>query len=302
MKKYYCIVYIYILLFISCSSNNKLPLWDYTINKSKLTIFGSLQAVPRNMENIIYPIDESIDKAYKKSNTIVFINDPTKKDEYMQLFNKHAYLKNEEISSYLDKNALNDVKNIFKYSEISKLKPWALEEKLTEMISNRLDLDYSYGTETQLKMISQQEKKRIIGLEEPIELIKLYESIPEQTWIESIILKLKIIKNEDIIKAFKNLNKNVVIAWKQGNQNYLEYMENQYIRILSKYFNENELNIFRKDNFLNKKKKKIAEKLQELSNIIDTYFVCIDINYLYGQNSIIASLKQKQSPTGTEVD
>lgn len=285
MKKLVLSIFIFITINLSFGENqsSKCFLWEISFNNKTSFILGSIHLGHNDM----YPLDERIINAFKKSDELIVENDITQINilELQQKILQYGmYSGNDILKNHISEDLYEKIKeklnqNGMQIEAFHKFKPWFLG--VTIQLLALTKRGYSQETGIDLYFINKAKgKKTIIGLENPDDQLNIFNNLSpkvSELFLESALMSLD--ETEETMKA-------LVKAWKTGDTETLE-------NLILKSFNEHpELKPIYNKLFTERNIKMTDKTINYLKND-KTYFIVVGAGHLIGKEGIVKLLQKK---------
>jgi uncharacterized protein YbaP (TraB family) len=279
-----------ILLFLLCinafaqqtkGTELKHPLWKISSKTNTVYLLGSVHVLKQDA----YPLDKSIENAYKNSPRLIFeMNldevDPLKVQQLT--IAKGTYHDGRTIKDDLSKQAYESTKKRLTaqgldIEKIEQLKPWLLAVSIEVIELQRLGFDPNWGIDKYFYEKAKKDKKKIDGFETAEYQMNILCDMPASMQ-EAMLLQI-INDIDDVQKEF-----NVIIeAWKSGNAEMLD-------SVLLKSFRDFP-EVYQK--LITDRNKNWLPKIESLTSQKENAMIIVGAGHLVGERGILAALKHK---------
>jgi uncharacterized protein YbaP (TraB family) len=256
-------------------------LWTVDTPSNKIYLLGSVHLLKPDD----YPLSESINKAYKESQLIVFETDLTammKPEMLMKFQELSTYPQGEDLLQNLDLRTKRLLEK--KLSELglplesyTRFKPWAVAQNLAMKELQRLGFNLVYGVDFHFFKKATQDGKETDFLESPefqLDLIGNMVTRDQNEFLNQALEEMDVIKE---------LSGDLVKSWKTGNVDKL-------YKLLHKSF-EDYPDIH--DRFLIQRNKKWINKVEDAMLKNKNVLFVVGAGHLVGPESVVDLLKKK---------
>ncbi len=279
MKKIFLVIIF--CLFTSYSVFAETSLWKLQSGESTLYLAGSLHLLRKSD----YPLPEEFERAYKKSDMIVFetdIKELNKPETQHLLMSKGVYNDGTTLDKILSPEAYGILKKYCEENEmpidyIKNMKPWMAIITLTVIELVKMGVDQS-GVDLYFYSKANADGKKTTGLEEIEEHINIISSIDADIENDFIIYSIN-----DLKKSYELFNE-INTAWKKGDENglseiFLKEMRKETPKLYKSLITD------RNNSWLSKIKSYIKTPHTEM--------VIVGVAHLVGKDGVIELLKKQ---------
>lgn len=281
MRKLLLFLIFFLILVVSFA---KSLLWEVSSLHNKIYILGSIHLGKEDL----YPLDEEIEKAYKKAEKIVVEVDIAKIDilKMNKILKKYAFCPpNKTLKDLISSLTYEKLKkkleefNI-KFEDIENYRPWFLATLLEDWQLMRLGYDPQYGIDIYFINKAIEDSKEILGIESVEEQVEIFYSLSEKE--QDLFLFYTLVGLDNFEKEIKEIIK----CWKEGDADKLAS-----ILELSLIYYPQFKTLHKK--LIYERNKKMLSRIEELLKEGKIYFVIIGAGHLVGEEGIIKRLKDK---------
>ncbi len=219
MTHIYKMIVILVFVLTSSIASAKSFLWEIKDNNNSVFLLGSIHLLQQSD----YPLDNSIIKAFDRSEIVVFEADLNnlKSMEFQQyVLAKSFFTNGESLKTSLSPHAYNKVSDKLKQSGMSvdlfnMFKPWSLAMTLPVLEMKKIGYSEEHGLDNFLFRRASMKKKEIQALETGEFQISLFDDLTKQ---QQQNLLLHTIEELDLMQQLMGQMKS---AWKNGEANKL---------------------------------------------------------------------------------
>ena len=254
-------------------------LWRLEEKNSIIYFLGSIHLGKKGM----YPLDPQIYEAYESTNKLVVeSNILTSKDNADKETNSNSYFKNETLRDYLSEDLLEDLEGLLEsygmsLDDVIKMKPWHLARTVTLLEAQDLGYNPILGIDLHFLRKAKKDGKEIIELDAGKQLIDFSKTLPIDLQIRYFERGL-----ESHSESRQALDE-VVALWKAGDIiNFWEKERSIYMK------NDDLTPIY--NALIKKRNEAWMEKIEDMIDGGESYFVVVGAAHLVGHDSIIKKL------------
>lgn len=258
-------------------------LWVVKSKTATVYMLGSVHAAKKSL----YPLDDVIETAFKKSDTLVLevaMDEESKIKDATKLRAAGSYGKGESLDKALSKNVKKKLaayltKRMAPGGIFNKFRPWLVSVALTmEELKNHGFVE-AYGIDQHF--LSQSDgKKKIIALETTDDRVKMFKSLTAKDQEKMLDSTL-----DDIDKVGEMMTE-IFKAWKSGNSAQLDEL---ILKPLRKPEQKSVLKAIITDRNI-----KMTKKIEGFLKTESTYFVVVGSGHLIGKEGIVELLRKKK--------
>jgi uncharacterized protein YbaP (TraB family) len=271
-----------ILLPEALSQTKKNFLWKVRSKTNTVYVLGSIHYLKKD----VYPLDESIEKAFDQSDVLVVeanIGD-VKKADIQKLLGSAFYPENDTLEKHISQETLELLKKELgnlglPLEAVSKQKPWFLAMTLASLEILKLGFDPNYGIDKYF-LSKAAGTKKILELESLDYQINLFSKFSGKE--QELLLLLTL---QDIRVLEQELDK-LVKAWASGDDKGLE-------SIIRRSVGEDKRLVPIYEKLIDERNRSMVSKIEGYLKTKKTYLVIVGAGHLVGRQGIIELLKGK---------
>lgn len=292
IKRISAVLVILLFVFVSCTTIHKSGskyeikhvntfLWQINSNTSTVFLLGSIHVAKPDF----YPLNNSIEQSYKKSNALVVEVNINNID--MNSMMKRVLLPGREtLESKLSKNTYEKLKKLFEKNNFPetmyyKFKPWFAVMMITMMDVKNSGYDQNLGIDKYFLDKAKKDRKKIIELESADKQFDIFDNDLKN--FQDEFVKYTLEDSDNTIEMIDSL----ASYWKLGKIKKMNNLINQPIAEDSSFAIINDV-------LINKRNKKMADKIVDFLKTDKKYFVVVGAGHLIGNAGIVKLLSQIQ--------
>jgi len=266
------------------TASQKHFLWKVESEKATVYLMGSVHVGKEDL----YPLDDVIENAFKKSDRVVFELPLDKKGqlEAASQFVKAGRLpKGDTLDKHLDEKTKKLLDEYGKNSKfpIDKLKafrPWFVAITISQLEMAKHGYSPRHGVDHYFQRKAEEAGKPTEGLETYNDQIKVFTSLPEKT--QQLFLR----ESLQDVKKLNKIMQRMLAAWKAGDAAKLDEVEFKDLR--TKQYRP----LYR--NLIVERNKKWLKTIEGYLKTDATYFVVVGAGHLVGKDGLVELLKAKK--------
>jgi len=266
------------------SSSGDLFFWKVKGKENTVYLLGSIHIADPSF----YPLDYTIEQAYKDSEVVVFEFNPLEEikdsQKYKDLLEQSIYPEGQSVQDDLSVETFNLLKEYLEFNnlpieEVLKLKPWLIVQVIENLELLRLGLDPSYGFDFYFLEKAYIEKKKIAQIENPLDTVFAIANFDDQDMLLYSTL------NE--LGTLRDFYFDLAEAWKKGDRVSMEKLlfEDELLNTKS----GREL----MDILFNKRNKQMVEQITRYLNMSKNHFIVVGAAHYLGEEGIIGLLENE---------
>ena len=262
----------------------KLFLWEAVGEKGKAYLLGSIHLAREDL----YPLDEVIESAFARSETLVVEVDINQLDEgafQLQALGAGIYGDGRSLKSELSSDALAKLQSFLKergvpFGPFSIMKPWLAAISVTAMETLRLGYKPEFGIDKHFLDQAERDGKPVSALETADFQIRLLSEFSEELQL------LFLSETLDDIARIPDVVDELVTAWKRGDAETIE-------NVLLEAAGDARLKPLY-DKLFYRRNVDMASKIADLLDSGGSWFVVVGAGHLVGDEGIIRLLSDRQ--------
>ena len=262
----------------------KLFLWEAVGEKGKAYLLGSIHLAREDL----YPLDEVIETAFARSETLVVevdLNQVDKGSLQLQALGAGIYGDGRSLKSELSSDALDKLQSFLKergvpFGPFSIMKPWLAAISVTAMEMLRLGYKPEFGIDKHFLDQAQREGKPVSALETADFQMRLLSDFSDEIQV------LFLTQTLDDVSRIPDVVDQLVTAWKRGDAKTIEDVVLEAaddVRLKPLY-----------DKLLYRRNVDMASKIAEMLDSGGSWFVVVGAGHLVGDEGIIELLGDRE--------
>ena len=259
-------------------------LWSVKSGQATLYLLGSMHVADEG----VYPLDPTIETAFKNSDLLVVEINLTKVNHAklnLRVVQKGLYQGDETLEKNLSKETLDKLKDFLKkrglpLAALNKQRPWLASLTLTMQEIVKLGYRRELGIDQHFRDKANEQKKEILELETPEGQLDALSSHSEK--LQELLLLSTIEEFSDA----KEMMARMLVAWKRGDAGEV----NRLIR--STAVENSELRPLMKVVF-DDRNARMVENIATYLKTDRTYFMVVGAGHMVGDKGIVSLLRDK---------
>lgn len=261
------------------------PLWEVRAGDATAYLFGTIHVGAADF----YPLPESVESAFRNSDTLALEADPNNAQEAASAIIIALYAPPDNIENHLEPALLSRVKEIsaqygLQFQQLRQMKPYLLMFTFTMLEYGRLGYDAAYGLDAHFSQRAQREGKPIIELESMNKQMNMLDSLSPK--LQSAMLQITV--DEIVTGEVSDLADEMMAAWRTGDTKQLNDVlsaeERKLPPALAKEFRRR---------FLTERNVAMARQIDSMLKSGQRVFVAVGALHMVGKDSIPAILREK---------
>jgi uncharacterized protein YbaP (TraB family) len=278
-----------LLVWTSAGAADKTFMWRVQSTTATAYLLGSVHMMKPEM----YPLDQRIEQAFSRSDTLVVEVDVTADTgATQQAFLREAmYRDNDIILNHISKSTFEMLRKKFlefgvPVENMLSFRPWSLGITLQVLMLQKLGYNPEYGIDLHF-LKSAKGSKQIVELESADFQIKLLTSLDE---MDQEFFLIDTIRNSDILKS---LMRDLMSAWARGDEAAVREIMFQSLK------DEPRLASFY-EKFIFERNRTMSDRIAAMLQTKGTYFVVIGAGHLVGDKGVVRLLERKGYSLGQQ--
>lgn len=261
------------------------PLWEVRDGDAVAYLFGTIHVGSADF----YPLPQSVEAAYRSSDTLAMEVDPGNAQEASSAITIALYTPPDSIENHIDQALLASVTELSRlygldFRQLRQMKPYLLMFTFTMLEYGRLGYDAEYGLDAHFSQRAQREGKRVVALESMSQQMTMLDDLSAA--LQTTMLQITV--DEIVNGEVPVLANEMITAWRAGDAKKLNEVlraeERKLSPALAKEFR------FR---FLAERNSSMAQKIDWMIRSGQRVFVAVGALHMIGRDSIPALLREK---------
>src|SRR5262249_27641624 len=232
-----------------------------------------------------YPLDATIEDAFKKSQVVVFETDIAELESLnnvIKLATLGKYPEDDSLKKNVSKETYEKLQAKLKETAvpstlIDQFRPWMAAVTLIAFEIQKLGFDPSNGVDKYFQRLATEQKKKIEGLETVDFQMSLFGDLSKED--QELFLR----ETLDDIDQFSKLFNDIIDSWKTGDSKKIEDLLLDSMRKYPAVYK----------NFVTDRNERWVPKIEELLRSGQNAFVVVGAGHLVGTNGVVELLKKK---------
>ncbi len=266
-----------------CAPDSRCFLWEANAGKATVYLLGSIHVG----DDSLYPMDPTIEEAFKKADTLVLEVHVTPEAEMrsaLLAMQKGMYPAGQTLDGNLEKKTLCQLKQYLEEQGLSlamfnTMRPWLLGVTLVMREYMRLGLNPKQGIDAHFT--ARAGKRRVLELESVEKQLEILSSGGKE--VQDLVLREMLDQIGDADKLMKRL----LDAWKAGDADTVD-------KVLKENMSDDPRMVDMHKKLIDNRNVEMAAKIREYLGTDGTYFVVVGSGHVVGKAGIVQLLKDKE--------